>query len=100
MLRKQKIYNYVTFTSALAACSDPKLAVQGKIVHALMMPHHDTVSWNALIGGYAENEEPNAVVEAYKLMKEKGTPMNYITIANVLGAFLTPLDLLKHVMPI
>ncbi|KAJ0043634.1 hypothetical protein Pint_18147 [Pistacia integerrima] len=90
MLQKQKIHNYVTFTSALAACSDPELAVQGKIVHALMMPQHDTVSWNALIGGYAENEEPNAAVEAYKLMKEEGKPMNYITIANVLGACLTP----------
>ncbi|KAJ0093717.1 hypothetical protein Patl1_26377 [Pistacia atlantica] len=43
-----------------------------------MMPQHDIVSWNALIGGYAENE-PNAAVEAYKLMKEEGTPMNYIT---------------------
>ncbi|KAJ0098828.1 hypothetical protein Patl1_20845 [Pistacia atlantica] len=90
MLQKQKIHNYVTFTSALAACSDPEFAVQGKIVHALMMPQRDTVSWNALIGGYAGNEEPNAAVEAYKLMKEEGRPMNYITITNVLGACLTP----------
>ncbi|KAJ0043639.1 hypothetical protein Pint_18148 [Pistacia integerrima] len=100
MLQKQKIHNYVTFTSALAACSDPEFAVQGKIIHALMMPQRDTVSWNALIGGYAGNEEPNAAVEAYKLMKEEGTPMNCITIANVLGACLTPQDLLKHGMPI
>ncbi|KAJ0043071.1 hypothetical protein Pint_18163 [Pistacia integerrima] len=100
MLQKQKIHNYVTFTSALAACSDPEFAVQGKIVHALMMPQRDTVSWNALIGGYAGNEEPNAAVEAYKLLKEEGRPMNYITITNVLGACLTPQDLLKHGMSI
>lgn len=134
MLQKQKIHNYVTFTSALAACSDPELAVQGKIVHALvtlmglhdnlvvgnalvsmyaksgmmveakwvfqMMPQCDTVTWNALIGGYAEIEDSNAAVEAYILMKEEGTPMNYITFANVLGACLTPQDLLKHGMPI
>ncbi|KAH7511515.1 hypothetical protein JRO89_XSUnG0195300 [Xanthoceras sorbifolium] len=134
MLLKQKIANYVSFTSALAACSDPEFVIQGKIVHALatltglhenlivgnalltmyaksgmmveakqvflMMPERNEVTWNALIGGHAENGEPDEAVKAYKLMREKGLPVDYITIANVLGACLAPGDLLKHGMPI
>lgn len=134
MLQKQRLVNYVTFTSALAACSDPGFVVQGKIIHALVitmglhdnlivgnalvsmyaksgmmseakqvfriMPKRDTVTWNALIGGHSEKEEPDKALKAYKRMREEGTPMNYITFANVLGACLNPGDLLIHGMPI
>ncbi|CAN6689034.1 unnamed protein product [Malus baccata var. baccata] len=65
-----------------------------------IMPNRDQVTWNALIGGYAESKEPNEAIKAFKFMREEGTPANYITIINVLGAFLTPSDLLKHGMPI
>ncbi|KAM1004042.1 hypothetical protein ACFX13_004358 [Malus domestica] len=65
-----------------------------------IMPNRDQVTWNALIGGYAESKEPNEAIKAFKFMREEGTPANYITIINVLGAFLTPSNLLKHGMPI
>ncbi|KAK1589383.1 hypothetical protein Q3G72_033426 [Acer saccharum] len=127
MLLKQKIVNYVSFTSALAACSDPEFVIQGKIIQALailivgnailtmyaksgmmveakkvfqMKPERNEVTWNAFIGGYAENGEPDEAVKAYKLMRENGLPVDYITIANVLGACLAPGNLLKHGMPI
>lgn len=64
-----------------------------------IMPKRDEVTWNALIGGYAESKDPNEVIKAFKLMREEGTPANYITIINVLGGFMTPGDLLKHGMP-
>ena len=64
------------------------------------MPQPDRVTWNALIGGHAENEEPNEAVKAYKLIREKGIPANYITMVSVLGACSAPDDLLKHGMPI
>ncbi|KDP25085.1 hypothetical protein JCGZ_22620 [Jatropha curcas] len=126
--------NSVTFTSALAACSDPDFITEGKILHNLVivsglhenlivgnalvtmyaksgrmveakkvfqaMPMRDEVTWNALIGGHAENEEPHEAVKNFKLMREEGLPANYITIANILGAFLTLDNLLKHGMPI
>ncbi|KAK9907122.1 hypothetical protein M0R45_002434 [Rubus argutus] len=65
-----------------------------------IMPKRDEVTWNALIGGYAENKEPNEAITAFKFMREEGTPANYITIINVLSAFLVPGDLQKHGMPI
>ncbi|KAL6198865.1 hypothetical protein ACLB2K_028653 [Fragaria x ananassa] len=64
------------------------------------MHKRDQVTWNSLIGGYAENKEPDEVITAFKLMRKEGTPANYITIINVLGAFLIPSDLLAHGMPI
>ncbi|KAK2654277.1 hypothetical protein Ddye_014133 [Dipteronia dyeriana] len=134
MLLKQKIVNYVSFTSAFAACSDPEFVIQGKIIQALaivtglhenlvvgnailtmyaksgmmveakkvfqMMPERNEVTWNAFIGGHAENGEPDEAVKAYKLIREKGLPVDYITIANVLGACSAPGNLLKHGMPI
>ncbi|KAJ6288862.1 hypothetical protein OIU76_024775 [Salix suchowensis] len=126
--------NYVTFTSALAACSDPEFAIEGKTLHALVihfglhenvivgnalvtlyaksglmieakkvfqtMPKRDGVTWNALIGGHADCQETDEALKAFKLMREEGAPINYITISNVLGACLAPNDLLEHGMPI
>ncbi|PON38526.1 DYW domain containing protein [Parasponia andersonii] len=65
-----------------------------------LMPKRDEVTWNALIGCHAENEEPNEALEALNLMKEEGIPANYITIINLLGSFSTPDDLQKQGMSI
>lgn len=134
MLQTRRAMNYVTFTSALAACSNLGNINEGKIVHALVilfglhhnliignalvtmygkfnmmfnaqrvcrtMPKRDEVTWNALIGGYADNEQPSEALQAFNLMREEGIPANYITIVNLLGACLSPDDLLKHGLPI
>ncbi|XVE98956.1 hypothetical protein REPUB_Repub03eG0154100 [Reevesia pubescens] len=134
MLQMEKAINYVTFMSALGACSNPEFIDEGKIVHALviltglhenlvvgnasvtmyaksgmtveakkvfqMMPKQNEVTWNALIGGHAENEEPDEAVKAFQLMREEGIKADYITVSNVLGACLNPDDLLKLGMPI
>lgn len=64
------------------------------------MPEQELVTWNALIGGYAENEEPDEAVKAFKFMREIGEPANYITMVSVLGAFSAPPNLLKFGMPL
>lgn len=134
IFKMSKGVNFVTFTSALAACSDTDFITEGKILHALViltglhenlvvgnalvtlytksgmmveakkvfqtMPRRDEVTWNALIGGHADNEEPDEALKAFKLMRKESVRANYITISNVLGACLAPNDLLKHGMPI
>ncbi|TKY66588.1 Pentatricopeptide repeat-containing protein [Spatholobus suberectus] len=65
-----------------------------------IMPDRDEVTWNALIGGHADNKQPNAAIEAFNLLRDEGVPVNYITIVNLLSACLSPDDLLKHGMPI
>ncbi|XVF82088.1 hypothetical protein PTKIN_Ptkin16aG0015900 [Pterospermum kingtungense] len=134
MLQMEKTINYVTFMTALAACSNSEFIDEGKILHALviltgmhenlvvgnalvtmyaksgmmveaekvfqMMSKRNEVTWNSLIGGYAENEEPDEAVKAFQLMREEGIKTDYITVSNVLGACLTPDDLLKRGMPI
>lgn len=134
LLGIRKFISYVTFASALAACSDPEFLVEGKIVHGLAlifgfqenlivgnalvtmygkcqmmseakqvfqkMPKLELVTWNALVGGYAENEEPDEAAKAFKLMREKGEPANYITMISVLGACSAPSYLLRFGMPL
>lgn len=134
LLGMKKSFNYVTFASALAACSYPEFLKEGKIVHALVilfglhensvignslitmygkygmmteakrvveaMPKRDVVTWNSLIGGHAENEEPEEAIKAFRLMREQGTPENYITMVNILGAFWTGNQLVRQGMPI
>ncbi|CBI24193.3 unnamed protein product, partial [Vitis vinifera] len=53
------------------------------LAELLQMGKPDRVTWNALIGGHAENEEPNEAVKAYKLIREKGIPANYITMVSL-----------------
>ncbi|XP_008456092.1 pentatricopeptide repeat-containing protein At3g24000, mitochondrial isoform X2 [Cucumis melo] len=135
MLWMKKEINYVTFTSALAACLDPEFFTEGKILHGFVvvlglqdeliigntlitfygkcqkmseakklfqrMPKLDKVTWNALIGGFANNAELNEAVAAFKLMREGGTcGVDYITIVNILGSCLTREDLIKYGIPI
>lgn len=131
MLWMKKEINYVTFTSALAACLDPEFLDEGKILHSFVivlglqdnliigntlitfygkchkmaeakklfqrMSKYDKVTWNTLIGGFADNSEPNEAVAAFKLMREGGTcDVDYITIVNTLGSCLTKEDLIKY----
>ncbi|XP_061367633.1 pentatricopeptide repeat-containing protein At3g24000, mitochondrial [Gastrolobium bilobum] len=65
-----------------------------------IMPKRDEVTWNALIGGHADNQEPNAAIEAFNLLRKEGVPANYITIVNLLSACLSPDYLLEHGRPI
>ncbi|XP_010922365.1 pentatricopeptide repeat-containing protein At2g03880, mitochondrial isoform X1 [Elaeis guineensis] len=64
------------------------------------MPDHDVVTFNALIGGHAENEEQREAVLVYNWMREAGITANYITMVNILGACFTPNDLLKYGKPL
>lgn len=65
-----------------------------------MMPTRDTVTWNAIIGGHAEGQEPCEAITAFISMREENIAPNYITVINILGAFLASEDLPKHGMPI
>ncbi|KAL1815025.1 hypothetical protein ACET3Z_017599 [Daucus carota] len=65
-----------------------------------MMPERDLVTWNALIGSYAENEEPGQAMKLFISMRKEGMHANYITMINILAACSTPSDLLNHGMPL
>nr|XP_043619357.1 pentatricopeptide repeat-containing protein At3g24000, mitochondrial [Erigeron canadensis] len=64
------------------------------------MPERDLVTWNTLIGGYAECEEPNQAIKVFKLMRKQNEPPNYITLVHVLGSCFAPSYLLSHGMPL
>ncbi|XP_075096234.1 pentatricopeptide repeat-containing protein At4g13650-like [Nicotiana tabacum] len=134
LLHLQRTVNYVTFASALAACSDGQLLDEGKTVHALVivhglhnnlivgnalvtmygkcsmmweakkvfqkMPDKELVTWNALIGGYADNKDTLEAVRNFKSMREEENPPNYITLINVLGSCSTETDLLNYGKPL
>lgn len=134
MIRTGISANYVSFTSALAACYSPEFLDKGRILHGLVlvsglfdnqiignalvsmygktgkmiearrvllqMPRRGEVAWNALIGGYAENEDPDEALTAFRTMRVEGVPANYITVVSVLGACLMPSDLLERVKPL
>ncbi|XP_077244553.1 tetratricopeptide repeat (TPR)-like superfamily protein [Tasmannia lanceolata] len=134
LLQMSKGMNYVTFATALTACSSPETLFEGKMVHTLIIhaglqenllvgnalvtmygkcgamgeakcvfqtvPERDTVTWNAMIGGHADNEEKEAAMKVFNLMREAGKPANYITMVNILGACSVPDDLSKYGMPI
>uniref|UniRef100_A0A7N0T0C5 DYW domain-containing protein n=1 Tax=Kalanchoe fedtschenkoi TaxID=63787 RepID=A0A7N0T0C5_KALFE len=64
------------------------------------MPNRDVITWNALIGGFSENEESDNAMQAFKSMRVEGVSANYITIVNLLGAFSAPSSLMQHGTPI
>ncbi|KAI3836360.1 hypothetical protein MKW92_045506 [Papaver armeniacum] len=117
LFRPSKIRNHVTFASALAACSVPEALLEGKTIHVYIirtgLPENlligntlvtmcgkYEVTWNALIGGSVENEEPQAAIKAYKSMRKDGIYVNYKTIASILGSCSAPNDLRKVGMSI
>ncbi|KAI3878818.1 hypothetical protein MKW92_024964 [Papaver armeniacum] len=69
-----------------------------RITHT--MPERNEVTWNALIGGSVENEEPQAALEAYKSMRKDGISVNYITTVSILGSWSALNDLLRVRMSI
>ncbi|MED6107800.1 hypothetical protein PIB30_017501 [Stylosanthes scabra] len=75
------------------------LMAEAQKVHKIM-PKKDVVTWNALIGGHANNKEPNVAIKAFNLSREEGVCVNYITVVNLLSACFTSDDLLEHGMPI
>ncbi|AES59566.2 PPR domain protein [Medicago truncatula] len=38
------------------------------------------LTWNALIGGHADDKDPNATIQAFNLMRREGLLSNYITV--------------------
>ncbi|KAI3878819.1 hypothetical protein MKW92_024965 [Papaver armeniacum] len=117
LFRPSKIRNHVTFASALAACSVPEALLEGKTIHVYIirtgLPENlligntlvtmcgkYEVTWNALIGGSVENEEPQAAIKAYKSMRKDGISVNYKIIASILGSCSAPNDLRKVGMSI
>lgn len=64
------------------------------------MSGRELVTWNALIGGYAENKDAEKTLKTFKFMRQWGEPANYITMIGVLGACTAPSDLLKLGMPL
>ncbi|KAL5713535.1 hypothetical protein ACHQM5_015601 [Ranunculus cassubicifolius] len=64
------------------------------------IPLRDGVTWNALIGGYSENKEPNQVTRVFKMMRECGASIDYITVINILGCSSVVDDLMVLGMPV
>ncbi|KAG8386633.1 hypothetical protein BUALT_Bualt03G0168700 [Buddleja alternifolia] len=77
---------------------DTKKCLEAKKVFQ-NMPEKELVTWNALIGGYAENEQVDEALKTFKLMRGEGICPNYITLINILGSCCDPNNLLKHGMP-
>ncbi|CAA0815488.1 Tetratricopeptide repeat (TPR)-like superfamily protein [Striga hermonthica] len=66
----------------------------------LRMHGKELVTWNALIGGYAENEEADEAVKIFISMRESGVSSNYITLTNLLGSCCTPCNLRTYGTPL
>ncbi|XP_051128463.1 pentatricopeptide repeat-containing protein At5g27110 [Andrographis paniculata] len=65
----------------------------------LSMPVKELVTWNAMIGAYAENGDVDEATKAYKMMRETGIYPNYITLIHVLGSCCCPRNLARYGMP-
>ncbi|XP_076941993.1 pentatricopeptide repeat-containing protein At2g03880, mitochondrial-like [Bidens hawaiensis] len=130
MLERQTSVNHVTFASVLTACSCPEAKILHALVitsgfqnnlivgnalvtmygkHMMMrqaervferMPCRDLVTWNTLIGGYADCEEPDHAIRVFNLMRKHDEPTNYITMVHVLSSCAAPTHLLTHGMPL
>ncbi|CAH1439303.1 unnamed protein product [Lactuca virosa] len=64
------------------------------------MPEKDLVTWNTLIGGYTECEQPNQTIKAFNFMRKQNEPINYITLIQVLSSCVTPNQLFSHGKPL
>ncbi|KAH9289842.1 hypothetical protein KI387_033959, partial [Taxus chinensis] len=63
------------------------------------MNKKDLVSWNAIIGGYAQNELSSEAIELFQFMQKTNPAMNNVTFVSILGALTCPetLDFGKEV---
>ncbi|KMT10482.1 hypothetical protein BVRB_5g116060 [Beta vulgaris subsp. vulgaris] len=93
------VNNLVVGNSLLTMYANCGLTMKAKQVFD-MMPDQDTVTWNALIGGYAENEEANEAFKSFKLMRRSDLQENYITIVNLLSSFCSASSLSTHGMSV
>ncbi|XWS16751.1 hypothetical protein CRYUN_Cryun33cG0005600 [Craigia yunnanensis] len=66
--------NLVIGNASVTMYAKSGMMVEAKKVFQMMSKRNE-VTWNALIGGHAENEEPDDAVKAFELMREEG---NYI----------------------
>ncbi|CAA6669896.1 unnamed protein product [Spirodela intermedia] len=57
------------------------------------LPDPDVISWNALLGGLAENKQTQEAMELFNAMRRAGAKVNHITMTNALGAFSSSRDL-------
>ncbi|XP_057854729.2 pentatricopeptide repeat-containing protein At2g13600 [Cryptomeria japonica] len=64
-----------------------------------MMPQRNVVSWNSMIGGYAQNGFFEKALEAFKQMQLAGKKPDYITFASILPA-CAEIGVLEHGMDI
>src|SRR5438309_1930077 len=49
------------------------------------MQSKDVISWNAMIGGYAQNGDGRKALELFKQMQEQGIKPNNITFTTILS---------------
>lgn len=91
--------NLIVGNSLLGMYANCGLMMTAKQVFDLM-PEKDVVTWNALIGGYADNEDTDEAFRTFMRMRRKGLPTNYITIVNVLASISLPSGLLTYGMPL
>lgn len=49
-------------------------------------PEPDLFSWTSLIGGYAQNGEPEKALKYFELLLESGTKPDHVTFVNVISA--------------
>ncbi|CAN6462037.1 unnamed protein product [Victoria cruziana] len=54
----------------------------------LTIEEPNTISWNCMIGGHAENDETEEAIKIFNVMRKSGGQSNYITLVNVLSACL------------
>ncbi|CAK7355434.1 unnamed protein product [Dovyalis caffra] len=69
MFYLRRAANYITFTSALAACSDSEFVTEGKTLHALVIRnglHENMIVGNALVTLYAKS---GLMIEAKKVFQ-------------------------------
>ncbi|KAI3732704.1 hypothetical protein L1987_63911 [Smallanthus sonchifolius] len=109
-LAEAKILHALVFTAGLQnnlIVGNALVTIYGK--HRMMckaqqvferMPHWDLVTWNTLIGGYADCEEPDHSIRVFNLMRKQDESTNYITMVHVLSSCVVPNYLLIHGMPL
>lgn len=65
-----------------------------------LMPNHDVVSCNILIGSYAVLEDGTKAMQVFFWMRRGEVKLNYITIVNILGSFTSSNDLRNYGLPL